>query len=89
MLCPFCWLFNNPSDQTYFFKESSLYVFYLLIISLFLKFIFFYKYWKYVILPVVSLILWPRLGCKKKLAVFKWTNSNLDGVVLKNFWYQI
>ena len=27
----------NPSNQTYFFKESSLYVYYLLVISLFFK----------------------------------------------------
>ena len=29
------------------------------------------------------------LGCKKKLVVFRWTNSNLDGAVLKNVSCQI
>ena len=42
----------NPSDQKYLFKESSLIIFLSLFLC-FLKFIFFHKYCKYVILPVV------------------------------------
>ena len=30
-----------------------------------------------------------RLGCKKKLVVLRWTNSKLDGVMVKYFWFQI
>ena len=35
------------------------------------------------------MVLCLRLGCKKKLAVFRWTNSSLDGPMLKNFCFQI
>ena len=33
----------------------------------------------------------PRLclGCKKKLVVFRWTNSNLDRAISKDFWFQV
>ena len=45
----------NPSDQTYFFKESSLYVYYLLlVISLFFKVYIFSTSTANVILPAVS-----------------------------------
>ena len=45
----------NPSDQTYFFKKSSLYVYYLLcVISLFFKVCIFSTSATNVILPVVS-----------------------------------
>ena len=35
------------------------------------------------------MVLWLRLGGEKKPAVFRWTNSNLDGAVFKNFWFKI
>ena len=45
----------NPSDQTYFFKESSIYVYYLLlVISSFFKVYIFSTSTANVILPVVS-----------------------------------
>ena len=47
----------------------------------FLKFTFFYKYCKYVIYQLYLIVLQLPLGCKKKLVVFRWTNSNLDGAV--------
>ena len=55
----------NPSDETYFFKETYLYVYYvLLVISFFLK--------VYIFPQVLQIcILRLRLGCKKKLVVFK------------------
>ena len=78
----------NPSDQTYFFKESSFYVYYfLLVISLFVKVNIFpqvLQMWY-----LTSCILWyfnfASLYFKKKLVVFRWANSDLDGAVLKIF----
>ena len=62
----------NLSDQKYFFKESSLYVYYLRVISLFLKFIFFHKCCKcYFTSCSCLMVLRLRLGCKKKLVVFR------------------
>ena len=56
----------NPFDLTYFIKESSLYVYHLLlVISLFFKVYIFCKYYKYILLPVVSIVRWLRLGCKR------------------------
>ena len=47
----------NPSDQMHFFKESSLYVYYLLlVISLFLKVYIFSTRTANAILPVASLL---------------------------------
>ena len=54
----------NPSDQTHFFKECSLYVCYLLlVISLFFKVYVFSISAVNVILPVVSWVLRLRLAC--------------------------
>ena len=30
-----------------------------------------------------------RLGCRKKLVVLKSANSNLNGAMLKTFWFQV
>ena len=60
----------------------------------FLKFIFFPKHYKYVIVPGASYDNWSfsnkggdkkrlRLSYRKKLVILKWTNSNFDVAVLK------
>ena len=89
---PICFVdfLANPSDQTYFFKESSLYVYYLLlVISLFFKSLYFYTSTANVLFYQLNLmVLQLRLDFKKKVVVFRWTNSNLDGAVLKYFWCQ-
>ena len=80
----------NASDQTYFLKESSLYAYYLLfVISLFFKVYFCTSIANMLFYQLYLMVLRLRLGCKKRLVVFRWTNGDLDGAVLKNVWCQI
>ena len=72
----------NPSNQRYFCKESFLYVYYILDVFCFLRFISFRKYCKYFIYQLHLKVLRLHLGCKKKAVVFRWTNSNLDEATL-------
>ena len=82
---------GNPSDQIYFSKESSLYVYYLLIvISRFFKvYIFSTSTANKLFYELHLMVLRLRLGHKKKLVASSWTNSNLDGAVPKKVWRQI
>ena len=63
-----------------------MFIIFCLLCLYFLKFTFFCRYCKYFILPDVSYLC---LGCKKKLVVFRWTNSNLDRAISKDFWFQV
>ena len=90
-LFKFYWLFSKPLRPNVFFQgvlslclllsSCYLFVFLSLYFSTSTANILFYE--------LYLMIFRLRLGCKKKLVVFRWANSNLDGAVLKTFWCQI
>ena len=80
-LCLFCWLFSK------LLRPKVLY--FLLVISLFLKVYIFLQVLQHVILPGASYgVLWLHSSCKKKLVTIN-KYSNLDRTMLKKFWFQI
>ena len=98
-LCLLCWRLSKSLWTNVLFQWSLPYVYHLwLVISLFLKFCIFPKYCKYVVVPGVSYGTWYSVtlfanghNCAISLRLRKETSclSNLDGAVLKKFWFQI
>ena len=99
--CSFCWFFSKPLRPNVFFQGVlplfMFITFFLLfqsyfttyILLCFLKFIFSTSTANMLFYQLRLMVLRLRLGCKKKLVVLRWPNSNLDGAVLKIFWCQI
>ena len=87
-----------PTKRIFSRSPPFLYVYYLLlVISVLFYYIYSSLFFKVFSTSTANMLFYQlrlmvlrlRLGCKKKLVVLRWANSNLDEAMLKIFWCQI